>query len=136
MNNHGLQVVTEGSWVIPAKNHNWDTAWTVEGNKHYHKCLNDGCTARSDEAEHSGGIATCTQAAICTKCKWSYGAPDTVNGHDLIDHAKKEPTCTDIGWEAYQTCSRCDYNTYQEIRALKHGLSDEAKKERTCTHDG
>ena len=40
-------------------------------------------------------------------------------GHDIVNHEKKDPTCALIGWEAYETCSRCDYTTYVEIPA--HG---------------
>ncbi len=41
-------------------------------------------------------------------------------GHDLTTHDAKAPTCTEIGWDAYDTCSRCDYSTYKEIPALGH----------------
>ena len=27
-------------------------------------------------------------------------------GHDLVNHEAKAPTCTAIGWDAYDTCSR------------------------------
>ncbi len=53
---------------------------------------------------------------ICTKCG------DTV--HDLINHSAQAPTCTEKGWDAYQTCSRCDYSTYKEIPALGHDYVD------------
>ena len=36
----------------------------------------------------------------------------------------KAPTCTEIGWDAYDTCSRCDYTTYVEIPALGHSYVD------------
>ena len=45
-------------------------------------------------------------------------------GHDFIDHEAKAATCTEIGWEAYQTCSRCDYTTYKEISALGHNWGE------------
>ncbi|MCQ2463637.1 MAG: hypothetical protein MJ177_09610, partial [Clostridia bacterium] len=35
----------------------------------------------------------------------------------------KAATCTESGWEAYQTCSRCDYTTYTEIPKLPHGYT-------------
>ena len=41
-------------------------------------------------------------------------------GHDLIHHDAKAPTCTETGWNAYDTCSRCDYTTYSETAALGH----------------
>ncbi len=44
-------------------------------------------------------------------------------GHDLAYHDAQQPTCTDIGWNAYDECSRCDYTTYTELAALGHDLS-------------
>ena len=41
-------------------------------------------------------------------------------GHDLQHHTAQEPTCTNIGVNAYDTCSRCDYTTYEEVPALGH----------------
>lgn len=41
-------------------------------------------------------------------------------GHDIINHEALEETCENIGHYAYQTCSRCDYTTYEEIPALGH----------------
>ena len=46
-------------------------------------------------------------------------------GHDLEHHEAKPATCTEIGWEAYDTCSRCDYTTYVEIEALGHNWAEE-----------
>jgi len=41
-------------------------------------------------------------------------------GHDEVTHEAKAPTCTAIGWDAYVTCSRCDYSTYVEKEKLDH----------------
>ena len=41
-------------------------------------------------------------------------------GHDAVPHAAQAPTCTEVGWYAYDTCSRCDYTTYVEIPANGH----------------
>lgn len=38
-------------------------------------------------------------------------------GHDLVHHEAKAPSCTEPGWNAYDTCSRCEYTTYEEIPA-------------------
>ncbi len=56
--------------------------------------------------------------------------------HDYIDNEGKAATCTEGGWEAYQTCSRCDYTTYKEIGALDHDYVDHAGKDATCTQGG
>jgi hypothetical protein len=57
-------------------------------------------------------------------------------GHDLIDHAAQAPTCTEIGWDAYQTCSRCDYTTYAEKPALGHSEVTGTAIAPTCTDNG
>ena len=116
-----------------ALGHKWDTEWSYDENGHFHKCLNDGCSAKNDEAAHSGGKATCTEKAKCETCGHEYGS---ALGHDLIDHAAQAPTCTAIGWGAYQTCSRCDYTTYVEKPALGHDLIDHAAQAPTCTAIG
>ena len=64
-------------------------------------------------------------------------------GHDAVAHEAQDPTCTEIGWDAYDTCSRCDYTTYVEKDALGHAYGEsttvepEYKKEgytvHTCT---
>ena len=55
--------------------------------------------------------------------------------HDLEHHAAKAPTCTEIGWDAYEACSRCDYTTYVELPA-QHDLEHHAAKAPTCTEPG
>ena len=45
-------------------------------------------------------------------------------GHDLVHHEDKAATCTEAGWDAYATCSRCDYTTYKEIPALSHNYKN------------
>lgn len=65
---------------------------------------------------HSGGTATCTAKAKCGGCSQSYGNSNP-NNHALVHHEAQAPTCTAVGWEAYDTCSRCTYTTYREIPA-------------------
>ena len=108
--------------AVDALGHNWDTEWSYDENGHYHKCLNSGCTERKDEVAHSGGKATCTEKAACEVCGQAYG---NALGHDYIDHPAKKPTATEIGWDAYKTCSRCDYTTYVEKPAT--GKTEETK---------
>ena len=60
-------------------------------------------------------------------------------GHDLVHHDAKAPTCTEIGWNAYDTCSRCDYTTYETIQHLCHEPAKTAVEnlvEATCTAAG
>ncbi len=85
--------------------------------------------------------ATCTMDGMkhraCTICEVVENRVIEMYGHNLIHHDRKAPTCTQIGWEAYDTCSRGDYTTYVEIEALGHTKSDWIiDEEATCTKDG
>jgi len=59
-------------------------------------------------------------------------------GHDEVHHDAKAPTCTEIGWDAYETCKRvgCDYTTYVELPALGHDEVQHQTKAPTCTEIG
>ncbi len=67
-------------------------------------------------------------------------------GHDLVHHDAQDPTCTEPGWEEYDTCSRCDYSTCVEIPALGHDWGEwtltteptetsAGEETRTCRND-
>ena len=98
-------------------------------------CHNDGNV--SYLKVHTGGTETptCTTGKTCEKCGAEYGEKDP-NNHDLVHHDAKAPSCTEIGWDAYDTCSRCDHTTYAELPALNHDLEQHAAKVPTCTEIG
>ena len=93
--------------------------------------------------------ATCVAPAVYyTNCAYCYhkgtdtyvdpnNGPDP-NNHDMMHHDAKAPTCTEIGWDAYETCQRegCTYTTKVEIPALKHNLVHHDAKAPTCTEIG
>ena len=86
--------------------------------------------------KHTGGTATCTEWGKCTGCGTAYLEP---LGHDIMTHDGKDPTCTESGWWAYETCKRagCDYTTYQKIPANGHKYGAlVAEKPATCTAEG
>lgn len=87
--------------------------------------------------KHSGGTATCMAPAVCTTCGQPYGNTNP-NNHDLEHHEAKAATCTEVGWNAYNTCKRegCSYTTYKEIAALNHALVHHEAKAPTCTAVG
>ena len=86
---------------------------------------------------HTGGTETptCTTGKTCEKCGAEYGEKDP-NNHDLVHHDAKAPSCTEIGWDAYETCSRCDYTTRKELPALNHDLRQSVITAPTCTETG
>lgn len=93
------------------------------------KVEGDGETsAETSEEEtshsHTFGAWTVTKKATCTESGESvrkcldcdhYEAQDvSALGHNKIQHDAQDPTCIAIGWDAYVSCSGCDYTTYVE----------------------
>ncbi len=79
--------------------------------------------------EHDWGTGRVTTEPECEKdgvrtftCSLCYAPKEEDEpalGHAVVHHEAKKPTYTSSGWEAYETCSRCDeYNTMVPIPAL------------------
>ncbi len=85
--------------------HNWSTEWTTDGTDHWHACTGDGCNAKKDVADHTGGTATCTEQAECEVCHVKYGA--TLAHTEVVD-AAVEATCTATGKTEGKHCSVCN----------------------------
>ena len=107
-------------WITPANS-------SLGNGTHRIICLRCGLNGT---ASCSGGYATCTSPGVCAACGGSY-----YGGHDLVQHAAKAPTCTEIGWNAYETCSRCNYTTYAELPA-QHDFVYHKAKTATCKEIG
>ena len=112
--------------------HAWGE-WNPNGDgTHTRICTNPNCDAKEENVPCGGDSrATCIRPGTCTTCGGRYDG-----GHDLVQHAAKAPTCTEKGWDAYETCSRCDYTTYAELPALNHDLVRHDAKAATCTEIG
>ncbi len=87
---------------------------------------------------------TCTKAGsyeavvYCLACQEELSRESKVLpalGHEEIPHSALAPTCTQVGWNAYVTCSRCDYTTYEELAATGHSHTA-VVTEPTCTEKG
>ena len=113
--------------------HAWGE-WSSAGNGTHTRSCTNYCR-EVDTAKCTGGKATCSAKAVCEVCGGEYGEKDS-NNHDLVQHAAKAPTCTEKGWNAYETCSRCDYTTYTELTALNHDLVQHEAQAATCTKPG
>ena len=112
--------------------HAWGE-WSSAGNGTHTRSCTNYCR-EVDTAKCTGGKATCTTKAVCEVCDAEYGEKDP-NNHDLVQHAAKAPTCTEKGWDAYDTCVRCGYTTRKELPA-QHDLKQHAAKAPTCTEKG
>ena len=110
-----------------------DTCGATEGAAIGHDWANATCTApktcgtcgatEGTALGHDWVDATCLAPKTCDTCGATEG---TALGHDVISHEAKAPTCTEDGWNAYDTCSRCDYSTKVPEKAPGHTWRDVA----------
>ena len=114
--------------------HDWG-AWTpiYDGTTYTHARSCKNCP-EVDTANCTGGTATCSAKAVCEVCGGKYGERNP-NNHDLVHHDAKAPTCTEIGWDAYEACSRCNYTTRKELPA-QHDFVYHQAKPATCKEKG
>ena len=119
----------ERTQSIPAKGHTLGADATCTEDQ---VCTVCGAVIAAAEGHIPGPAATCTSAQTCSVCGTELKA---ALGHDLQHHEAQAATCTEIGWDAYDTCSRCDYSTYVEISAKGHmaGPAATCLTSQTCT---
>ena len=93
----------------------------------------------------SDGNATClrdgTKTAKCDNCNATKTVTDqgSALGHDIVHHNGKASTCKVKGYKAYDTCTRCDYTTYEELPLADHTPAAAVKENEiapTCTANG
>jgi len=114
--------------------HDWG-AWTPnDDGTHTRRCTRSNCN-EAETKSCTGGTATCSTKAVCVACGGEYGEKDP-NNHALVHHEAQAPTCKGIGWDAYETCSRCNHTTRTELPALNHDLEQHEAKAPTCTEKG
>ncbi len=90
-------------------------------------------TNESAECTHEGAVLNATQLAPCSQsggvellaCPLCFEIIDIHFGgesiiHNEVSHEAKTPSCTEIGWDAYVTCTDCNYCTYKELPSLGH----------------
>lgn len=100
---NGNTVITYSDGTTQTVEHSWEKFQTVN---------EADCT-------HSGNAIY-----YCADCGLMRLVTAPALGHDIVQHAAKAATCTSIGWEAYETCSRCDHTTYVAIPKLAHNFVD------------
>ncbi len=118
---------TSGDWVVTKE----ATCTETGVNSHYCTvCKEVYETQEIPTADHDHQWTTVTEADCennglkqnkCTVCG-DVAEEEVISklGHKVTEYSAKAPTCTEIGWDAYVTCSRCDYTTYVEKEALGH----------------
>ena len=121
--------------------HDFSGAWQTDGAQHWKVCSRAGCGAEEYRTAHSGGTATCTEAAVCPVCGACYGEP---LGHDFEDEFTVElaPACEAAGSQS-RHCTRCgEVTEVMPILATGHSFSpgwtsnsDGHWHAATCGHD-
>ena len=135
--NQGWDSDAENHWVSCTVCHEAKTKvgahFFVQGNDS--SCLKSAATCVSPPVYYTN-CAYCYRKGTDTYVHPWY-EPDP-NNHDLVHHDAKAPTCTEIGWNAYDACQRegCTYTTKVEIPALKHKLVHHDAKAPSCTEIG
>ena len=142
--------------TVKSEGHSWESGYTVDqkatctsaGKESIHcsKCKETQNAREIQATDHSYGAWKTTEEATCTKtgsreheCSaCGHKETETISalGHDIVNHEAKAPTCTAVGWDAYDTCTRCDYTTYAEKSATGHTEVVDAAVAATCTATG
>ncbi len=71
---------------------------------------------------------SCTQKnyiRYCEDCGTSEKRVEEYDGHDVVSHPEKAPSCKEDGYEAYLSCGSCDYTTYKKIEKISHTLVED-----------
>lgn len=123
----GGKVIDDVVKDINPNNHKPAAGWTQENGKHFHACQN-GCAAHLDEADCSGGKATCTDKAKCEVCSKEYG--------DVLKHDWNDTTYVWSTDGKNCTATRTCKNESTHIETVTAAITGTQTKESTCTEKG
>ncbi len=126
---------------------NWDYIYLYDGNgTEIGKYTDNQLAGAGIEIEGDSFSVKLTSDGSVNKYGFSFDAiysmdndPDLIREipapHNIVNVEAQAPTCTEIGWDAYEYCTECDYSTYEEIPA-SHEIKTVDKKDATCTQAG
>ena len=126
---------------IPLKSHTYDDSLDNECN--VCGCIREVLCDHSNAVVLPGILPTCTtyglsEGRVCLACGEKLDEQQVVPslGHDIVEHEANAAGCTTIGWDRYDTCTRCDYTTYFELPSLGHNEIEREAKEPSCAEVG
>lgn len=89
---NGQNEINKSDVKLDAKGHsNQWTAFESNGVEYHAEKCSD-CGAMTNTGSHTGGTATCTAKAVCTKCGFEYGSIDGNNHVNTVNEILVEPT--------------------------------------------
>ena len=71
---------------------------------------------------------------VCLSCGLEEVERTSPSAHKLVHHDGMKPTCTEPGYKDYDTCSKCDYTTFEAVPAAHNYLPTVLAP--TCTEEG
>ena len=111
--------------VIKAKGHDFESNWSSDSEKHFHKCKN--CDAKTDESNHTYSWVIDKEATEdetglkhrdCDICHRISNENTKINKlqhtHNMEHVLKVEKTCTSDGNIEYYHCTKCNKNYVDE----------------------
>lgn len=131
--NQGWDSDAENHWVSCTVCHEAKTKvgahFFVQGNDS--SCLKSAATCVSPPVYYTN-CAYCYRKGTDTYVHPWYG-PDP-NNHDLVHHDAKAPTCTEIGWDEYDTQTKTLLHWYGEWTSNGDGTHSATCKRKDCKH--
>ena len=117
--------------------------WEKNDADTHKKTCNCGDTV-TENHQWNDGVQTvapnCTEDGLksfeCVVCQETKTESVDALGHDIITHEAQDPTCSAIGWDAYETCSRCSYSTKVEKEMIPHSFGWVVDQQPTLDADG
>ncbi len=99
-------VILEGREYIPETgiHQDADGSWEADSIGHHHTC---SCGTVFDSASHSGGMATCTEPAVCSVCGYAYSEIDKANHGETELRNAADATCDADGYTGDTYCTNC-----------------------------
>lgn len=95
--------------------------WQHDENGHWKLCV---CGAEVDRAAHTGGVATCTEKAVCDVCDEEYGEVNAASHTNLVKTEAKAATHMTEGNIEYWYCNGCDKYFSDEAGTQEIALAD------------
>ena len=117
--------ITETTYIYTAESDTTVTITVGNVNNYFYSIAIELSHEYTSEVKSPDCVNAGYTTHTCALCGNTYTSDEVAAlGHDEVSHDAKAATCTEIGWEAYETCKNCDYTTYVELPALGHDWKD------------
>ena len=117
--------------------HRWSSKWSHNERNHWHECLDDNCSQRSDLASHEWALDTTIESATCDAAGWgnykcsvcgekTEAEIPATGEHIWRAGAYRAPSCYLAGYN-FSTCALCGTEKSEILPATGEHVFDETK---------